>query len=82
MTHLCPLCGQPNQCARAAQPAPADHAIVQGLPDATVTSYSKGCDKGGHAELWTQPQGVHIPVWTSTFSDQVVAWLLAHPKPA
>ena len=63
-------------------PAPADHAIVQGLPDATVTSYSKGCDKGGHAELWTQPQGVHIPVWTSTFSDQVVAWLMAHPKPA
>jgi len=63
-------------------PAPADHAIVADLPDATVTSYSKGCDKGGHAELWTQPQGVHIPVWTKTMSDQVVAWLMAHPKPA
>jgi len=63
-------------------PAPADRAIVADLPDATVTSYSKGCDKGGHAELWTQPQGVHIPIWTATMSDQVVAWLMAHPKPA
>jgi polyhydroxybutyrate depolymerase len=62
-------------------PAPADRQIVQDLPAATVTSYSRGCEPGGHAELWTQPQGVHIPAWTEDFSTQVVDWLLAHPKP-
>ena len=62
-------------------PAPAVRQIVKDLPPATVTSYSKGCDPGGHAELWTQPGGSHIPSWTADFSTQVVDWLLEHPKP-
>ena len=62
-------------------PAPADRQIVKDLPPATVTSYSEGCDRGGHAELWTQPEGVHIPFWTADFSSQIVNWLLGHPKP-
>lgn len=64
-----------------AAPAPADRQIVNDLPPATVTSYADGCDPGGDAELWTQPDGVHIPSWTTDFSTQVVDWLLAHPKP-
>ena len=62
-------------------PAPADRQIVNDLPPATVTSYSEGCAPGGHAELWTQPEGSHIPSWTADFSTQIVDWLLAHPKP-
>ncbi len=60
-------------------PAPADRQIVNDLPPATVTAYSD-CDRGGHAELWTQPGGVHIPSWTEDFSTQIVRWLLDHPK--
>lgn len=62
-------------------PVPASRQIVKGLAPATVTSYSDGCGAGGHAELWTQPDGTHIPEWTDDFSEQVVAWLQAHPKP-
>src|SRR6478609_4019029 len=61
-------------------PAPAPHAIEQDLPPATVTAYSTGCTGNGHAELWTQPDGVHIPQLAPDFADQVIAFLLAHPK--
>jgi hypothetical protein len=45
-----------------------------------VTAYSTGCTGNGHAELWTQPDGVHIPQLAPDFADQVIAFLLAHPK--
>jgi polyhydroxybutyrate depolymerase len=61
-------------------PEPAPHALEVGRPPATVTAYTKDCRGNGHAELWTQPNGVHIPALDSTFSTQVVAFLLAHPK--
>ena len=64
----------------ADNPAAPSHAIVAQLPPATVLSYSKGCHPNGHAELWTQPGGVHIPPLGPTFADQVVTFLLAHPK--
>ena len=64
----------------ADSPAAAPHAIVAQLPPATVLSFSKGCKRNGHAELWTQPGGVHIPAFGPTFPDQVVTFLLAHPK--
>ncbi len=64
----------------ADRPAAPSHAIVAQLPPATVLSYSKGCTTNGHAELWTQPGGVHIPAFGPTFADQVVTFLLAHPK--
>lgn len=74
-----------NGCATTPDdptPAPAERAVVADLPKATVTSYTDGCDPGGAAELWTQPDGVHIPRWDPTFKTQVLDWLLAHPKPA
>lgn len=61
---------------------PATRDIVADLPSATVTTYDRGCDAGGAVELWTQPQGVHIPRWTPSFKTQIVEWLLDHPKPA
>ncbi|MFN8050151.1 MAG: PHB depolymerase family esterase [Acidimicrobiales bacterium] len=62
-------------------PAPATRAIVSGLPSATVTSYGTGCDRGGHAELWTQPGGNHVPDINQEFTEQAVSFMLAHPKP-
>jgi Poly(3-hydroxybutyrate) depolymerase len=64
----------------ADRPALPPHAIEEQLPPATVLSYSTHCDGSGHAELWTQPGGGHIPVFSPTFADQVVTFLLAHPK--
>lgn len=63
------------------RPAPKERQIVQQKPPATVTAWSR-CRPGGHVELWTQPDGSHIPAWTSDFTPQVLTWLLAHPKPA
>ena len=62
-------------------PAPAPHDIEANLPPATVTAYSIGCKTNGHAELWTQQGGVHIPKLSPTFGDQVVGYLMAHHKP-
>jgi poly(3-hydroxybutyrate) depolymerase len=70
-----------NGCSTSPDgPAPASHAIEVDHPPATVTAYSKGCRGNGHAELWTQAGGVHIPPLDPTFATQVVTYLLAHPK--
>lgn len=65
--------------AEADDPEPADHQIVKDLPPATVTAHSD-CDDGTAVELWTQPDGVHIPPFTDDFSTQLLTWLDAHPK--
>ncbi len=71
-----------NGCRRTPDtPAPAPVAIEDKLPPATVTSYSRGCRDGVTVELWTQPQGVHIPPFLPTFPESVVRFLLSHPKP-
>ena len=71
-----------NGCAPTADPSPpTPPAIEDNLPPATVTSYSKHCRDGAVVELWTQPEGVHIPPFSATFPEQVVTFLLAHPKP-
>jgi len=63
------------------RPEPAPHDIEANVAPASVTAYSTGCKANGHAELWTEPGGAHIPKLSPTFGDQVVAYLLAHPKP-
>lgn len=60
-------------------PAPEPRQLVVDVDPATVIAHSS-CDPGGHAELWTIPGGVHIPALTPDFSDQVLDFLLAHPK--
>ncbi len=62
-------------------PAPPPIAIEDKLPPAIVTSYSRGCRNGTAVELWTQPDGVHIPPFLTTFPESVLGFLLAHPKP-
>ncbi|MCU1370625.1 MAG: hypothetical protein JWO77_1819 [Ilumatobacteraceae bacterium] len=67
-------------CDEAAEdPAPADHQIVEDLPPATVTAHA-GCEGGAAVELWTQPDGKHIPPFTADFSVQLLDWLMDHPK--
>ena len=47
-----------------------------------VMKLNTGCKDGGSAELWTISDGAHSPVFSDTYGEQVVEWLLAHPKPA
>ncbi len=46
-----------------------------------VMKMNTGCKDGGSAELWTISDGAHVPVFSDTYGEQVVEWLLAHPKP-
>ncbi len=47
-----------------------------------VMKINAGCKDGGSAELWTISDGGHSPVYSDTWGEQIVEWLLAHPKPA
>ena len=69
-------------CRNTPDPSPpAPLALEDKLPPATVVSYSRGCRDGATVELWTQPEGVHIPPFLPTFPESVVSFLLSHPKP-
>jgi len=46
-----------------------------------VMKFEIGCMPGGSSELWTISAGAHSPVLSDSFAEQVVEWLLAHPKP-
>jgi len=48
--------------------------------ESSVKVYNQGCKTGGSAELWTISDGSHVPSLSDTFAEQVVEWLLAHPK--
>lgn len=47
-----------------------------------VLKMNRGCEDGGSAELWTISDGGHVPVYSESYAEQIVEWLLAHPKPA
>jgi len=49
--------------------------------ETTGTQYIKDCRNGGSSELWTIAGGSHSPDISETFSQQIVEWLLDHPKP-
>lgn len=53
--------------------------VIEGH-ESSVLSFKKGCQVGGSSELWTIAEGSHVPPLSSTFSEQVVEWLYAHPK--
>lgn len=48
--------------------------------ETAVNVYNQGCKPGGSSELWTIASGSHVPSLSDTFAEQVVEWLLAHPK--
>jgi polyhydroxybutyrate depolymerase len=47
--------------------------------ESSVTQFV-GCPADGDVQLWTIPGAGHIPEFSSTFSDQVVDYLLGHPR--
>jgi polyhydroxybutyrate depolymerase len=55
-------------------------ADVEGA-ETEIERYSKGCDPGGGAELWTMKGEGHLPGTNDTFSPAIVDFLFAHPKP-
>ena len=48
--------------------------------ESSVIAFNQGCKSGGSSELWTIADGPHTPSFSDTFAEQVVEWLLAHPK--
>ena len=59
--------------------SPPQRDLEKQLPPALVTAYGS-CDDGAAVELWTQPDGIHVPDLGDTFTEQVVDFLLSHPK--
>ena len=42
--------------------------------------YQTGCDEGLDAELWTIDEGVHIPFFSTEFSEMALDWLFRHSR--
>jgi polyhydroxybutyrate depolymerase len=40
-----------------------------------------GCESGSAVQLWTIPDGGHVPAISPTFADSVMDFLVDHPKP-
>lgn len=57
--------------------------LVASLPgyESGALRFTIGCKPGGSAELWTISAGAHTPILSESYGQQVVEWLLAHPKP-
>jgi len=58
----------------------ADISVAGNPAEAAVTRWS-GCQPGGAVELWTIPNGGHVPNISAAFPDAVLDFLEAHPKP-
>lgn len=70
-----------NGCdPEADDPAPEPRAIIADLEPATVIAHSD-CDEGGHAELWTQAEGVHIPAFTPSSPSRSSTSCWSTPSP-
>jgi polyhydroxybutyrate depolymerase len=48
--------------------------------EATITRWT-GCQPGGAVELWTMPNGGHVPTISVAFGKAALDFLEAHPKP-
>ena len=58
----------------------ADLGNAGQLAETTVKRWT-GCKPGGAVELWTIPNGGHVPTISSGFAIAVLDFLEAHPKP-
>ena len=50
-------------------------------PAETSVAEWSGCKSGAAVQLWTIPNGGHVPVISSSFADSVMDFLVDHPKP-
>jgi len=60
--------------------APLDLTDAQPGAETTVENYD-GCKNGTTAELWTMHGEGHIPAINDTWRDDVIDFVLSHPKP-
>ena len=51
-----------------------------GLAETSVTEWT-GCSSGATVQLWTIPDGGHMPTVSSSFADTVLGFFVDHPKP-
>lgn len=58
----------------------ADISVAGNPAEATVKRWT-GCQPGGAVELWTVPNGNHVPNISASFPDAALDFLEAHPKP-
>ena len=72
---------QMNGCSTAVEEAGATIDLVRDIQDADaqVTSWPS-CTSGVRTELWTIPEGGHVPALTQNFSSIVYAFLSQHSK--
>ena len=49
--------------------------------ETTVMRYTTNCKDGGSSEVWSIVGGAHTPDISPTFSEHIVEWMFAHPKP-
>lgn len=54
--------------------------LIKG-PETAVTKYEVGCAPGGSSHLWAIEGAGHYPVFSDSFQQQVIDFLLDHPKP-
>jgi len=72
---------QINGCSAAVEEASTTIDLVRDIQDADtrVTSWPS-CTRGVRTELWTIPEGSHVPALTQNFSSLVYAFLMGHAK--
>ena len=70
-----------NGCRREGVPRER-RDLDKNLPghESDVLTFRQGCQRGGSSELWTINGGAHVPDLSETFGQQVIEWLLAHPR--
>lgn len=73
--------GKLNECGKKPARVLPRLDLDRKLPgtETTVLRY-KGCKAGTTSELWTINEGAHSPELSDTFADNIVNFLLTHPK--
>jgi polyhydroxybutyrate depolymerase len=72
--------GAPVDLAVAADVNRPGSRALEGAETRTRT-YDAGCRPGGVVQLWTIAGADHAPDLSASYAQQLVAFLLAHPKP-
>lgn len=61
--------------------APAPGPVIDDTKAAAQVTSFANCDDGSAVELWTVPDGTHVPSLAAGFTQAAVDFLMAHPKP-
>ena len=73
-------CGETSSPLSAKVDVDADLADGDDPAETSVAEWS-GCESGATVQLWTIPDGGHVPAISPSFADSVMDFLVDHPKP-